>query len=104
MVGDGEGAACASSVEDGDFGSSEFCNVSLSASCDSVDSVCVFAEDEAVDFCLFSVRDVDWVEDLELVFAPLCDLDPAELFVPDLLEVPDFVWLVVLVFGSFEVV
>ena len=56
---EGEGVACAASLEDGDFGSSELCGLSLSASCDSVEPVCVFAEDEAVDFCLFAVRDVD---------------------------------------------
>jgi hypothetical protein len=102
--GEGEELACAASLEDGDFGSSELCGLSLSASCDFVEPLCVFAEDEAVDFCLFAARDVDGVEDLELVFAPLGDLDAAELFVPALLEVPDFVWLVTLAFGSLEVV
>ncbi len=102
--GEGEGVACAASLEDGDFGSSELCGLSLSVSSDSMDPVGVFAEDETVDFCLFAVRDVDCVEDLELVFVPLDDLDPAELFVPALVEVPDFVWPLALAFGSFEVV
>jgi hypothetical protein len=31
-------------------------------------------------------------------------LDPAVVFVSDLLEVLDFVWLVALVFGCFDVV
>ena len=61
MVGDGEGEGVArtASLEEGDFGSSELCGLSLSASCDLVEPVCVFAEDEAVDCCLFAVRDVD---------------------------------------------
>ena len=37
--GEGEGVACAASLEDGDFGSSELCGLSLSASSDSVDPV-----------------------------------------------------------------
>ena len=51
----------------------------------------------------FAVRDVACVEDLELVFAPLCDLDPLELFVLALLDGPDFVWLVAFAFDSFDV-
>ena len=107
MVGDGEGEGVAwgaASLEDGDFGPSELCALSLSASSESLEPVCVFVEDEALDFCLFAAGDVDGVEDLEIVFAPLGDLDAAELFVPALFEVPDFDWLVALAFGSFEVV
>ena len=107
MVGDGEGEGVAwgaASLEDGDFGSSELCALSLLASSESLEPVCVFVEDEALDFCLFAARDVDGVEDLAPVFAPLGDLDAAELFVPALFEVPDFDWLVALAFDSFEVV
>jgi hypothetical protein len=100
----GEIVGSAASLEEGDFGSSELFGCSLSALCDSVEPLSVFAEELAVDFSLFAVRDVACAEDLELVFAPLCDLDPAELFVLALLDVPDFVWVVALASESFEVV
>ena len=98
MLADGVGeiVGSAASLEEGDFGSSELCGCSLSALCDSVEPLAVFAEELAVDFSLFAVRDV--------ACAPLCDLDPAELFVLALLDVPDFVWVVALASDSFEVV
>ena len=102
MLADGVGeiVGSAASLEEGDFGSSELCGCSLSVLCDSVEPLSVFAEELAGDFSLFAVRDVACPEDLERVFAPLCDLDPAEL----LLDVPDFVWVVALASDSSEVV
>ena len=57
--GDGEGVACAPSLEEEDVDTPESRDLSFSASGESAAPVCVFAEDAALDFCLFAVRDVD---------------------------------------------
>ena len=99
----GEGVGSAASFEEGDAGSSELCGWPLSALGDSVEPLSVVAEELAVGFGWFAVRDVACVDDLERVFAPLCDLDPAELFVLALLDGPDFVWVVAFAFDSSDV-
>jgi hypothetical protein len=106
VVGDGDGdeLPSAASLEEEDFASLDLCGLSLSPSGESEEPVCAFAEDEALDFCLFAVRDVDRAEDFELVFAPLGDLELAELFVAALPEVLDFVWSLACAFDSSEVV